>query len=100
MEDINKNGGTVEKATEAIVVSKQKDDRANTKLALKMLWVVAGSLLFAFALVPLYDVFCDLTGLNGKTENSAATLAKAKVDTSRMVTVQFVACLLYTSRCV
>jgi len=37
MEDINKNGGTVEKATEAIVVSKQKDDRANTKLALKML---------------------------------------------------------------
>ncbi len=94
MEDINKNGGTVEKATEAIVVSKQKDDRANTKLALKMLWVVAGSLLFAFALVPLYDVFCDLTGLNGKTENSAATLAKAKVDTSRMVTVQFVAAVM------
>ena len=22
---------------------------------------------FGFALVPLYDVFCDITGLNGKT---------------------------------
>ncbi|HEY0562932.1 MAG TPA: cytochrome c oxidase assembly protein [Methylophilus sp.] len=65
-------------------------DLANKKLAIKILWVVAGSLLFAFALVPLYDVLCAVTGLNGKTDNSASTLAKAKVDNTRVVTVQFV----------
>ena len=53
---------------------------------MKVLYVVIGSLLFAFALVPLYDVLCSITGLNGKTDNTAATLAKAKVDNSRVVT--------------
>ena len=24
---------------------------------------------FSFALVPLYDVFCEITGLNGKSHN-------------------------------
>ena len=67
-----------------------KLELANKKLAVKVLWIVAGSLLFAFALVPLYDVLCAVTGLNGKTDNSASTLAKAKVDNTRVVTVQFV----------
>lgn len=62
----------------------------NKRLVKKLVWLVAGSLLFAFALVPLYDVLCTVTGLNGKTSNSAAVLAKAKVDDSRWVTVQFV----------
>lgn len=68
--------------------------KANKKLAMKVLYVVIGSLLFAFALVPLYDVLCSITGLNGKTDNSAATLAKAKVDASRMVTIQFVSAVM------
>lgn len=62
----------------------------NKRLVKKLVWLVAGSLLFAFALVPLYDVLCTVTGLNGKTSNTAAVLAKAKVDDSRWVTVQFV----------
>lgn len=62
---------------------------ANKKLGLKMVWIVAGSLLFAFGLVPLYDVICSVTGLNGKTNNQAAELADTKIDTSRKVTVQF-----------
>ena len=61
----------------------------NKRLGLKLLWLVAGSLLFAFALVPLYDVLCTLTGLNGKTSNTAEMMSKAKLDSSRMVTVQF-----------
>lgn len=72
----------------------QSPAQANKKLAYKILWIVVGSLVFAFALVPLYNVLCTLTGLNGKTENSAATLAKAKVDNSRFVTVQFVASVM------
>lgn len=44
---------------------------------------------FAFALVPLYDVFCDITGINGKTSDTQAA-ASERVDTSREVTVEFV----------
>lgn len=63
---------------------------ANRKLALKLLWVVGAAVLFAFALVPLYDVLCSLTGLNGKTENTPVEVRKAlKVDESRWVTVEF-----------
>lgn len=69
---------------------KQHIDLKNKRLVKKLLWVVLGSLLFAFALVPLYDVLCTLTGLNGKTNNTAAVLSKAKVDNTRWVNVQFI----------
>ncbi len=62
---------------------------ANRKLGYKMAWIVLGALLFAYALVPLYDVLCSATGLNGKTKNTASALNKTKVDESRWVTVQF-----------
>jgi len=62
---------------------------ANRKLGLKMVWIVVGSLLFAFALVPLYDVLCTVTGLNGKTDSAATELKNTKIDETRWVTVQF-----------
>jgi cytochrome c oxidase assembly protein subunit 11 len=71
------------------LTAKEQLDLKNKKLVRKLLWLVLGSLLFAFALVPLYDVLCSLTGLNGKTQNSAALVAKVKVDNSRWVNVQF-----------
>ena len=48
---------------------------------------------FGYLLVPLYDVFCEITGLNGKTGrvDEAAVAARYEPDTSRLVTVQFVA---------
>lgn len=46
---------------------------------------------FGFALVPLYDVFCDLTGINGKTSTMAATADKAVVDAKRTITIEFLA---------
>ena len=44
---------------------------------------------FGFALVPLYEVFCDITGLNGKNFREGAA-AVTSVDRSRTVKVQFV----------
>jgi cytochrome c oxidase assembly protein subunit 11 len=72
----------------------EQQSQANKKLALKLVWIIAGALLFAFALVPLYDVICSVTGLNGKTSNIAQTASKQKVDTSREVTVQFVSAVM------
>lgn len=71
------------------LTAKETFDLKNSRLVRKLLWLVLGSLLFAFALVPLYDVLCTLTGLNGKTQNTAELVAQAKVDNSRWVTVQF-----------
>lgn len=46
---------------------------------------------FGFALVPIYDVFCRITGLNGKvnTVPAAASAAGAAVPATREVRVQF-----------
>jgi len=49
------------------------------KLALVVL-VMFG---FAFALVPLYDVFCRITGLNGKTSDQAASTERAVIDSKQ-----------------
>ncbi len=44
---------------------------------------------FGYALVPLYDVLCDVTGLNGKTgEITSAAVSELIVDYDRTVTVQ------------
>ena len=46
---------------------------------------------FGFAMVPLYDVFCEITGLNGKTGRIEAEAALSQaVDMEREVTVEFV----------
>jgi len=46
---------------------------------------------FAFALVPLYTIFCELTGLNGKTSGRAATIEAVVQQSDRVVTIQFLA---------
>lgn len=46
---------------------------------------------FGFALVPLYDVFCDITGLNGKTgQVEAAEIDASQIDESRTIEVRFI----------
>ncbi len=54
--------------------------------------VVALMFGFGFALVPLYDVFCDITGINGKT-NTEPAKAAGFIDKNRWVTVQFITSL-------
>jgi cytochrome c oxidase assembly protein subunit 11 len=58
-------------------------------LVKKLIIAVVGMFAFAFALVPLYDVFCEVTGLNGKPDMEAAK-ASSLVDESRMVDVSFI----------
>lgn len=48
-------------------------DKANRRLTWRMVFIVLLMFGFGFALVPFYDVFCDLTGLNGKVKNQATT---------------------------
>ena len=65
---------------------------ANRRVVTRLALVVLGMFGFGFALVPLYDVFCQVTGLNGKTGRIELEQALSdNVDTGRMVTVEFLA---------
>ena len=66
--------------------------RSNTSLALRLGAVTVAMFGFGYALVPLYDVLCDITGLNGKTGRiEAAEIDASQVDTSRTIEVRFLA---------
>ena len=45
---------------------------------------------FAYAMVPLYDVLCDITGFNGKT-GRVETEKQYQVNEERLVSVSFFA---------
>ncbi len=65
----------------------------NSKLVRKLLFIVLGMFGFGYALVPIYNVFCDITGLNGKTASEAITEVKYDVDLNREITIEFVTSL-------
>ncbi|MGB7994558.1 cytochrome c oxidase assembly protein [Photobacterium halotolerans] len=65
-------------------------EKGKKKSLLSLILLSLGMFGFAFALVPLYDVFCEVTGINGKTSNQAA-IASEQVDDKRTVTVEFMA---------
>jgi len=44
---------------------------------------------FGFLLVPLYDVFCEITGFGGRTNAQAATVAEAP-DLTREIRIEFI----------
>lgn len=44
---------------------------------------------FSYALVPIYDTFCEITGLNGKT-NEVAYVANDIKEDNRFITVKFI----------
>lgn len=63
--------------------------KANRRLTMKLLLMVAAATGFAFALVPFYDLLCKVTGLNGKTGGAVQIAQASEADTARWVTVEF-----------
>ena len=62
----------------------------NTKTAGKLAGLALAMFAFGFTLVPLYNVFCDITGLNGKTGVvDSSMVANLRVDKDRLITVEF-----------
>lgn len=49
---------------------------------------------FGFLMVPLYDIFCDITGIGGKVDTSGAAVVEAqRPDDERTLTIEFVTSL-------
>ena len=64
----------------------------NRKLIASLLVVVIGAFGFGYALVPLYDVFCEITGFGGRT-NTQAVAVEEKPDFGREVRIEFMTTL-------
>ena len=69
----------------------QHGKRSNGRVIAWCMAGVVGMFAFGFALVPLYDVFCEITGINGKTGGRYDAQVTNHVDANRTVTVQFLA---------
>lgn len=54
----------------------------------QLLLVAVGMFGFGFLLVPMYDVFCEITGLNGKTNSGPVAFEESVVE-NREVEVEF-----------
>ena len=65
----------------------------NARLVQVLTLVVIGMFGFGFALVPLYDVLCDLTGINGKTEAVAAKEIPYSIDMAREINIELLTSL-------
>ena len=64
---------------------------ANRRTVWKLVLATAVMFSFGYALVPIYNVFCAVTGLNGKTGRlTEAQAAALHPDESREITVEFV----------
>jgi cytochrome c oxidase assembly protein subunit 11 len=59
------------------------------RLALKLGAVALGAFGFGFALVPLYDVMCNITGFSDKANLTRAAQISEQPDLTRLVTVDF-----------
>jgi cytochrome c oxidase assembly protein subunit 11 len=59
-------------------------------LGIKLALLTVAMFGFGFALVPIYDVFCDVTGLGGRTASAAETVVERPV-VDRSVRLEFIA---------
>lgn len=62
---------------------------ANRRTAMKYALVAVAMFGFGYLLVPIYDIACDIMGLNGKTGRVDAAAVTATRDAARTVTVEF-----------
>lgn len=64
--------------------------QANRRTLVKLSLVALAMFGFGYALVPLYDLLCDVTGLNGKTgRTDTAQVQTQQPDLTRTVVVEF-----------
>jgi cytochrome c oxidase assembly protein subunit 11 len=65
-------------------------EQQNERLMLKLLGLAAGAFAFGFALIPLYDVLCEVTGYGNQKDLRVASAAVEAPDPDRAVTIEFV----------
>jgi cytochrome c oxidase assembly protein subunit 11 len=74
-------------------VSDNELERKNSRLVVRLALIAVFMFGFGYALVPLYDVLCDITGQNRKIQSAVEQEAEFVVNANREVTVEFVTSL-------
>jgi cytochrome c oxidase assembly protein subunit 11 len=69
--------------------TEKKPGNDSRSLTGKLLLLAAAMFGFGYLLVPLYDVFCEITGFGGRT-NTVAESSQENPDFSRSIRVEFV----------
>jgi cytochrome c oxidase assembly protein subunit 11 len=62
---------------------------SHRRVIINLLLVVAFMFGFGFAMVPLYNVICQITGIGGKVPLTVAQASSGHIDTSRAVRMEF-----------
>ena len=70
-------------------MNEEERKKSNRRLAKRLVLVAVAMFGFGYLLVPLYDIFCDITGVNAKIERAKEISVGSMVDKSRQVTVEF-----------
>ena len=65
--------------------------RTNRRLIVGLLIMTGGSFAFGWALIPLYDVFCRLTGIGNAEAKAGRSDVRENIDPNREITIEFVA---------
>ena len=65
--------------------------RENRSLLIKLLLFTLGAFGFGYALIPLYDVLCDVTGFGNERRLAQKSVINAKPDEKREIVVEFLA---------
>ncbi|AKM10554.1 cytochrome c oxidase assembly protein [Croceicoccus naphthovorans] len=64
-------------------------ENKNTRVALTMLGMALAMLALGFASVPLYRIFCQVTGLGGTTQRVGEAQAATVAATDRQISIRF-----------
>lgn len=70
---------------------KKQVERSNRRTAVVLAIFAVAVFGFGYALVPLYDLFCEVTGTRFNAQASSPAVAMATPNDSRQVTVEFAA---------
>jgi len=72
-------------------VNDEARKRANLNMTWKLLALTLGAFAFGWALVPFYNVLCDITGFGNQKRLAERSVIAEKPDKTRNVTVEFLA---------
>jgi cytochrome c oxidase assembly protein subunit 11 len=69
-------------------MTEQRHKNSHRGLVTSLLVIVVAAFGFGYALVPLYDVFCEITGFGGRTNTEAVAVVEAP-DLEREIRIEF-----------
>lgn len=72
-------------------MSNRPKNKATSRLVIQLTAMALASFGFGYALVPIYNIFCEITGIRTDFESAANKELNLNLDPNRLVTIEFLA---------